>query len=620
MRGNRPLVMLVAVLVAVVACGLWFIHPMLSQYRWAVLIFAILAFTWPMVGFLNGPRAGFWGINTALEIGKRWRGRVGMVWFGLWSVACVLAWTPRVVWLLAAVLSVSVMVGLVMPSATGRARRSLGRRVRLPGFLARINLSKMTEGLAERIEVRRGWEADCCEIITGRPIRDVPEEKRPPFPRLLRRGVRVDEHMRVVTIEPPSSWQRKDVAKFASQLTAHWSGHAPTVRVFHRKRGKKRCYTIAVHMHALPKSVPWPKSVPAGRGAPFATGLSGRIERIEFTPGGNPAHILIAGTTGMGKTSLVRAAMQWWVDQGYDVWVLDPKNEGNLDGISPRPTVSSYKEIADALVAVERLREERSEGAKRGETFRTVVVVVDELIDVIVPPDKASKQVRDNVARGRDAYSELIRKARSVDIHIVSCTQEPSADLMGGSGFLRRNHHGRILIGQADRVLVEMMFSGKSLTPDDLDALSEADPGRALICDVTPSGGKDVRPCQVWWRPRVDPSKIPMQLELLDLTFESSPRLAELPEDDGPDDEPAVGLPSASPSPLDDEWCARSYEHLREHGDTSRADLARALGMKPDDRRVRVAVERLEDAGLVSTSKRGARQAVWVELVPVTVE
>lgn len=598
--ARRAVLPLVAGLVAVAALGVWWVQPVASEFRGWVTFAAIFAVTWPVIGFAGGIRQGFWALSLVLDAAKQWRGRVGASWIGWWGAVVGVAWIPRVAWVLVCALAGAVAAGVVAPGVLGR-------------FRIRLGLARYLEGFGERLEVRRRWEADAMEVITGRPLADLPEAKRPPFPRLLRRGVRVTKAVRTVMVEPPSSWDRDDVAKFAGHLTGHWSGFAPTVRPFTRKRGKKRCYEIAVYMDPLPRTVPWPARRPAGPGVPFGTGLGGRVERVVLTFGGHPAHILVAGSTGNGKTTLVRGWMFGWVEDGLDVWVLDPKDEGDLDGISPNPTAATTVEITEALERWEAERVARKEAIKRGERPRETVLVIDELIDVLNPPDGASKEIKELIGRGRAAYYALIRKGRSAGIHVVSCTQEPSAEMMGGSGMLRRNHHGRVLVGKAEAEIVQMMFKGKTLSADDIGALVEAGPGRALVSDLSASGQRDVVPCQVWFREapaRPDPVEAPpADPSLFDADVVDA---VEVVDGEVVEGLPTGSSPLVSDAPVEDDLAARVLELLRSDGSTARADLARAFGMKPDDNRIRKAVAALVEAGLVTTEQSGRRRSTVV--------
>lgn len=601
--ARRAVLPLVAGLVAVAALGVWWVQPVASEFRGWVTFAAIFAVTWPVIGFAGGIRQGFWALSLVLDAAKQWRGRVGALWIGWWGALVGVAWIPRVAWVLVCALAGAVAAGVIAPGVLGRVR-------------VRLGLARYLEGIGERVEVRRGWDADVMEILTGRRLKDVAAAKRPPFPRLLRRGLRVSVDTRVVCIEPPSSWTRADVGEFAAKLTARWSGFAPSVRQFSRRRGKARCYEVSIHMNPLPTSVDWPAVIPPGPGVAFATGLSGRVERLDLRAREMPSHLLVVGKNRSGKSRAVRGMMTQWPADA--IRVADPKDMGDLDGIATAPTAVRPEDITALLEELEGQRAERSERIKYGEPVAEVFLVIDELLSVIGPlPATATKEAKEIRARGAAAYNSLLQMGGSAAIHVISCTQHPSAEVMGGSTFARDQHHARMLVGKAGPNVVRMVFGDDELTPDDVEALAEARPGRALVAGLTPEDVGDVRPCQVW---NIGPPPVqsrPVREEVLAVEDPSLFDAGVVDAVEVVDGEVVEGLPTGSSplgpdAPVDDDLAARVLELLRSDGATARADLARAFGMKPDDNRIRKAVAALVEAGLVTTEQSGRRRSTVV--------
>jgi S-DNA-T family DNA segregation ATPase FtsK/SpoIIIE len=168
-------------------------------------------------------------------------------------------------------------------------------------------------------------------------------------------------------------------------------------------------------------------------------------------------HLLIAGTTGSGKSGCINAILTSILlratpDQ-VRLILVDPKRiELNHYESIPHlltPVVSSPKEASAVLLNVvtemerryERLAQVRARGLpeanrafrKRGEQeLPYLLVVIDELADLMmVSPQDVE-----------DAIIRLAQKSRAVGIHLVLATQRPSVDVI--TGMIKANVPSRI--------------------------------------------------------------------------------------------------------------------------------------------------------------------------------
>jgi S-DNA-T family DNA segregation ATPase FtsK/SpoIIIE len=142
----------------------------------------------------------------------------------------------------------------------------------------------------------------------------------------------------------------------------------------------------------------------------------------------NVVHVLVAGTTGSGKTALARtmlASLALHNSPGDLRFVLiDPKGRGfgmlqRLPHATGSVVVSAEEAIAKlkAVVGEMELRD-------RAHTNRPVVVVaVDELADLM---QTGGKEVEGLLTR-------LAQRGREAGIHLLACTQKPSAGLIGSA-------------------------------------------------------------------------------------------------------------------------------------------------------------------------------------------
>ena len=158
----------------------------------------------------------------------------------------------------------------------------------------------------------------------------------------------------------------------------------------------------------------------------------------------NVAHILIAGTTGSGKTALARTLLSSlaYFNRPMDLQLtlIDPKGRGfaPLADFSHAQggIVSSITEAKERLMALvsEMERRDRNNSAKP-----TLVVAIDELADLI--------QV--GGAPIQALLTRLTQRGREAGIHIVACTQKPTSALIGGA--IKANFPVRLVGAVASR-------------------------------------------------------------------------------------------------------------------------------------------------------------------------
>jgi S-DNA-T family DNA segregation ATPase FtsK/SpoIIIE len=144
-------------------------------------------------------------------------------------------------------------------------------------------------------------------------------------------------------------------------------------------------------------------------------------------PSPNVAHVLIAGTTGSGKTALARtvvASLVWHNSQrALQVVLVDPKGRGfspfaGLPHLA-HPVITDVEEAAEVLGW---LVEEMEARDAQGRCEPRVVVAVDELADLVQVGGRAVEQ----------QLVRLTQRGREAGLHLVACTQRPAAAVIGG--------------------------------------------------------------------------------------------------------------------------------------------------------------------------------------------
>ncbi len=175
---------------------------------------------------------------------------------------------------------------------------------------------------------------------------------------------------------------------------------------------------------------------------------------------GEMPHMLIAGTTGSGKTVCVNGIILSMLfnatPNDVKFLMVDPKmvELAPYNGLPHLlcPVVTDPKKVATALAWVTNEMDERyqllaKEGCRNIEAYNQkkqklpyIVVIIDELADLMMI---ARDQVESAIAR-------LAQLSRAVGIHLVLATQRPSVDVI--TGVIKANFPARISFKVASKV------------------------------------------------------------------------------------------------------------------------------------------------------------------------
>jgi S-DNA-T family DNA segregation ATPase FtsK/SpoIIIE len=204
------------------------------------------------------------------------------------------------------------------------------------------------------------------------------------------------------------------------------------------------------------------REYPPGNDWTLPVGLGKDISgRAVFLDLAEMPHLLVAGTTGAGKSVMLNGLLTSLLlttdPRQVKMVLIDPKRvELSQFGRVPHlitPVVTDVKKAANALLwavaemerryeVLERVGTRSLEGYNdRGETpMPYVVVVIDELADLMM---QAAAKVEDSIIR-------LAQKARAVGIHLVVATQRPSVDVI--TGMIKANIPSRIAFAVSSQV------------------------------------------------------------------------------------------------------------------------------------------------------------------------
>lgn len=163
------------------------------------------------------------------------------------------------------------------------------------------------------------------------------------------------------------------------------------------------------------------------------------------------SHILIAGTTGSGKTALLRTLLSSLAlsndPDELRFLLVDPKGRG-LGVFEGLPHLASpvVREGEEAEKRLRWLLEEMAWREEKGVREPRVMVAVDEVADLL--------HLRPTL---QEALTRLAARGRESGLHLVLCTQKPAAEALGG--LLRANLPCRV-VGKVVSAQEAVMASG----------------------------------------------------------------------------------------------------------------------------------------------------------------
>ena len=229
---------------------------------------------------------------------------------------------------------------------------------------------------------------------------------------------------------------------------------------------------------------------------------------------GKLPHLLIAGTTGSGKSvcmnSLIISLLYKAKPEEVKLIMIDPKmvELGIYNGIPHLliPVVTDPKKAAGSLqwAVTEMMRRYRmmadagvrdlesyNKQARRSaddelEPMPQIVVVIDELADLMLV---AAKEVEESICR-------IAQMGRASGIHLVIATQRPSADVI--TGLMKANIPSRIAFAVASamesRIILDTAGAEKLVGKGDMlyAPLGQGKPKRVQGCFITDNEVQDV--------------------------------------------------------------------------------------------------------------------------------
>ena len=237
-------------------------------------------------------------------------------------------------------------------------------------------------------------------------------------------------------------------------------------------KGKSRVLVYAVPAQvSLPEVLPWQDEYLSPESFVLVLGES-LLGPVTVNLANIP-HILLGGSTGSGKSVLLKLLLMQALRKGAEVCIADFK--GGVD--YPREwrqkcrmcfTEDDLLYTLDQLAAVLEYRKERlsDTGCKdldayneaTGENLPRLVFACDEVAELLDKTGR-SKEDRERLGKIENRLATLARLGRAFGIHLILATQRPDANIIPGQ---TRNNMDFRVCGRAESVLSQIILDNSS--------------------------------------------------------------------------------------------------------------------------------------------------------------
>lgn len=216
-------------------------------------------------------------------------------------------------------------------------------------------------------------------------------------------------------------------------------------------------------------------------------GYSGRVSvNISKIP-----HMLIGGSTGSGKSILLKLVLMQCVKKGAKIYIADFKGGVDFPNVWHKKCClltdeeTLLKVLIDVTTELKRRKQILRNAASANideynrnteKKLQRIIFACDEIAEVL---DKTglTKQQKDEILKIESELSLIARQGRAFGIHLVLATQRPDAGILNGQ--IRNNIDTRIC-GRADNVLSQIILD----STDAADLIAKSSQG----CFLTNSG------------------------------------------------------------------------------------------------------------------------------------
>lgn len=152
-------------------------------------------------------------------------------------------------------------------------------------------------------------------------------------------------------------------------------------------------------------------------------------------------HVLVSGTTGSGKSSLLHNFVaNFLLKDDVEIYLVDPKRCEFFQYEDVNKTSVTY-DVDEAIVILKDIVEIMNFRYSKRNNYHPIVVIIDEFADLII--QDVSNEIMKYICI-------LAQKARAARIHLILSTQRPSIDIV--KGVIKANFPTRIACKVATHV------------------------------------------------------------------------------------------------------------------------------------------------------------------------
>lgn len=254
---------------------------------------------------------------------------------------------------------------------------------------------------------------------------------------------------------PRNEWEDKQ-EKIEAALDVH-------IIKFEEGKNKKRMILHTVSGdHKLPSFVYWKEKYLSDTDFELVLGRS--MLGLETVNLAKIPHILIGGSTGSGKSMLLKLLIMQCIKKDAEVYIADFKGGVDFSPVWHKKCkiIISEQKLLEVLTDIVNELENRKAvlresgcaniseyNEKYGKELKRIIFTCDEVAEVL---DKTglSKEAKELVTQIEGKLSVIARQGRAFGIHLILATQRPDANIL--SGQIRNNIDYRVC-GRADNVL-----------------------------------------------------------------------------------------------------------------------------------------------------------------------
>lgn len=255
-------------------------------------------------------------------------------------------------------------------------------------------------------------------------------------------------------------------------------------------KDKRTILVYAVQHYQFPEKLPWQDSNQPSGNAILALGENA-MGQVTYDLSKIP-HILLGGSTGSGKSVLLKLLLMQALQKNHTVCIADFK--GGVD-FAPHwhqscRMIFDEEDLLEVLTTLTDELTRRKELLKAsgqpnlddynsapGATLSRMIFACDEVAEVL---DKSgrSKEQKELIGKIEQKLSIIARQGRAFGLHLILATQRPDATVI--SGQIRSNLDCRIC-GRADQILSQIILDSTSAS----EKIPKTARGRFLMADGT---------------------------------------------------------------------------------------------------------------------------------------